>query len=274
MSSRQPLLSFSVCSDLHFMAWKETEAAVAWVPVLEAALADIAALQPRFMVVNGDLTNGKARDYRLAMEALASVRRSMPVYFTMGNHEYYGLWEQTDYPGGQFSLAAAQRRFLDFTGMEAIYYEKQWAGFPFLFLSTERYDPDMKDAGWLSPQQLDWLRQRLLQYPSGPLFAFFHQPVNGTVADSADTCLQSEEIRSLLARRPGVLWFSGHTHCRMDRPDQLAAEEMTLYVGGGCLHNETSQSRWVDVYPDRIVLRIRDHINRQWLDDFEFSMSL
>jgi Icc protein len=273
MSYPQPLLSFSVCSDLHFMAWKDTNAPVDWVPVLEAALEDIASLRPRFVVVNGDLTNGKARDYRLAMSTLASVCR-MPVYFTMGNHEYYGLWEPTDYPDGQFNVSAAQRRFLDFTGMEALYYGKQWAGFPFLFLSTEHYDPDMKDAGWLSPQQLDWLKLRLQQHPIGPLFAFFHQPVNGTVADSEHTCFQSDELRALLARRPGVLWFSGHTHCRMDRPDQIVAEERTLYVGGGCLHNETSQSRWVDVYPDRIVLRIRDHSNRKWLEPFDFSVPI
>jgi Icc protein len=267
--STKPLFSFAVASDLHFMAWKETDAPVEWVKILEQALDDITRLQPDFLVVNGDLTNGKERDYRLAMRFL-NERCPMPIFYTMGNHEYYGHWEPDDYPEG-FGLSAAQERFLAFTGMDAIYYEKLIKGFPFLFLSTERYDPDMKDAGWISDEQLRWLEERLNQHASGPVFVFFHQPVNGTVANSENTCFQSDELRSLFRRRPGVILFSGHTHCRMDREDQIFVDQKTLYVGGGCLHNETSQSRWVDVYPDRIAFRVRDHINRQWLEDFEYD---
>lgn len=271
----KPMLSFSVASDLHFMAWKETDAPVEWVSVLEDALDDIDRLQPQFLVVNGDLTNGKDRDYRLAMRVLHDKCR-MPVYYTMGNHEYYGFWEQSDYPDRKFSLSAAQQRFLDYTGMESIYYEKRIAGLPFLFLSTERYDPDMKDAGWLSPEQLEWLKRRLRSSSEGPAFVFFHHPVNGTVAESNETCFQSEELKTVLAERSGVILFTGHTHCRMDRSDQIVPDpdRKTLYVGGGCLHNDASQSRWVDVYEDRIVLRLRDHINRQWLKDFDFEWLL
>jgi 3',5'-cyclic-AMP phosphodiesterase len=268
-----PMLSFSVTSDLHFMAWKETDAPVEWVSVLEDALEDIHSLHPQFLVVNGDLTNGKDRDYRLAMRVLNDKCRK-PIYYTMGNHEYYGYWEQSDYPDQKFSLSAAQQRFLDYTGMESIYYEKHIVGLPFLFLSTERYNSDLKDAGWLSPEQLAWLKKRMQPSPEGPMFVFFHQPVNGTVAESNETCIQSEELKTFFAERPGIILFTGHTHCRMDRTDQIFSDRKTLYVGGGCLHNDSSQSRWVDVYDDRIVLRLRDHKNRQWLSDFDFEWAL
>jgi 3',5'-cyclic AMP phosphodiesterase CpdA len=270
LTTAQPLLAFAVASDLHFMAWKDTGAPVEWVPRLEEALADLAALNPKFLVINGDLTNGKLRDYRLAVRTMRQLC-PMPVYYTMGNHEYYGHWEPDDFPEG-FGMDAAQRRFMAFTGMESIYYERRIGGFPFLFLSTERYAPDMNDAGWLSDRQLAWAEERLRESSgSGPAFVFFHQPVDGTVAESNGTCLRSDELRALLLRYPGTLLFTGHTHCRMDRDDQLLADRGVLYAGGGCLHNEASQSRWVEVYDDRIVLRIRDHIRRQWLRGWDFA---
>jgi 3',5'-cyclic AMP phosphodiesterase CpdA len=268
--TQTPIFTFCVSSDLHFMAWRETGAPVEWVAVLDAALQDIAGLKPHLFIVNGDLTNGKERDYQLAMRVLRS--KQLPsTFFTMGNHEYYGFWEPADYPEHTFSVAKAKERFLAHTGMDRIYYAKEIEGCLFVFLSQEEYDPVWKDAGWISAEQLKWLEHQLQTHPGWPVFVFFHQPLNDTVADSNQTCPQSEAIQSLLARRPGIVWFSGHTHSRMDQDDQIYTGTNTLYVGGGCLHNEFPQSRWVDVYSDRIVLRLRDHQYKEWLHPYEFE---
>ncbi|MCL6455109.1 MAG: metallophosphoesterase [Alicyclobacillus sp.] len=258
-----PLIRFAVLSDLHFMVWKETHAPVEWVPTLEHALEDLTGLGPDFLVINGDLTNGKERDYELAMRI---IRRTcpLPVMYTMGNHEYYGYYE--DEP---FSFEGARERFLRHTGQDAIYYSRDIAGFSFLFLSTERYTPDLKDAGWLSNEQLAWLDRELGRTERRPVYAFFHQPLNGTVANSAETCCQSDELRQILRKYPGVLWFTGHTHCRMDRSDQLVEQDGTWFIGGGCVCGDTPQSRWVEVYPDRTVLRIRDHMQDNWVSGFD-----
>lgn len=256
------LFSFAVLSDLHFMAYKEPEVPVEWVPFLREAIAEIAATGPRFIVCNGDLTNGKERDYRLAMAAFEAC--PMPVYYTMGNHEYYGRFEEEG-----FTSAMAQERFLRWTGMPSIFYEREVESFRFLFLSTEHYTPDSNEAAWLSDAQLGWLEARLAAAPGNrPAFVFLHHPVNGTVAGSDNTCRESEQLLAILARQPHVVLFSGHTHCRMDRDDQIVRRGVSVFVGGGCLYEETPQSRWVDVYPDRIVLRLWDHRERQWLDAF------
>lgn len=260
--------SLCVVSDLHFMAWKVTELPVEWVPSLKRSLSDIAALGPDLLVVNGDLTNGKDRDYRLAMRILKETC-AFPVCFTMGNHEYYDFYEDP-----HFTLAGARERFLAYTGMDSIYYEKRLDGCTLLFLSTEAYAPDTNDAGWLSSEQLAWLEARLRLAPEGPVFAFFHQPVNDTVAESTNTCVQSERLRDILGTRPGVFWITGHTHCRMDREDQLALQDGVVYVGGGCLCGDFPQSRWIELYDDKIVMRLRDHRNETWVDDFEFAYSL
>jgi 3',5'-cyclic AMP phosphodiesterase CpdA len=262
----KPLFSFSVMSDLHFMAYKDPERPVEWVPFLRQEIAYIRSLRPDFIVCNGDLTNGKERDYRLAMAAFREC--PMPVYYTMGNHEYYGCYED---PG--VTAEAAQRRFLEQTGMPSIFYEKVFMGIPFLFMSTENYTPDSNDAAWLSDNQLNWLDERLAASEGRPAFVFLHQPVNDTVAGSVNTCRESERLSDILARHPGVLLFSGHTHCRMDREDQIVRRNGTVFVGGGCMYEEVPQSRWVDVYPDRAVLRLLCHREHRILESFDTIVS-
>ncbi|WP_309119611.1 metallophosphoesterase [Paenibacillus sp.] len=263
MSADRPLFSFSVVSDLHFMAYADPgETPVDWVPFLTEEIAYLASLEPRFVVCNGDLTNGKLRDYRLAMGAFRPCE--MPVYFTMGNHEYYGRYEEPE-----CTSERAQARFLAMTRMPGIYYERIHEGFPFLFLSTEHYTPDSNEAGWLREAQLTWLEDRLRAHAGAPTFVFMHHPLNDTVAGSEGTCLASERVRSLLDRRKNALLFSGHTHCRMDRDDQLVRRGGNVFVGGGCMYEEHPQSRWVDVYEDRAVLRLLCHRERRWLDAFE-----
>jgi Icc protein len=259
-----PLFSFAVVSDMHFMAYKDPEKPVDWVESLEEQLAYIASLKPEIIVSNGDLTNGKERDYRLAVQAIGR-QCPMPVCHTMGNHEYYGYYEDEG-----FSSALAQERFLRMTGMPAIYYRLDLHGRTMLFLSTESYAPDMGDAGWLSEQQLRWLdRQLETACPDGPVFVYFHQPVNDTVADSNGSCIQSEQLRAILRKRPGTFLFSGHTHTRMDRDDQIAVQDGIVYVGGGCMCEELPQSRWVDVFRDRVRLRVLDHRERRPIADYD-----
>lgn len=244
------------------MAWQHTNEPVEWVAELERCIMEICTMGPDFLVCNGDITNGKERDYTIAMNVLYS-HCGFPLYFTMGNHEYYGFYEDVG-----FSSFHAQHRFLRHTGHVAIYYEVKHDGVQFLFLSTELYTPDMNDAGWLSPRQLAWLDEKL-RAADGPAIVFFHQPVNNTVADSIGTCIQSAELQRILSQRSDVFFFSGHTHCRMDRDDQLIERSGVRYVGGGCLCGENPQSRWVDVYKNRIVIKLYDHTKSEWLTDYE-----
>ncbi|MCL6625112.1 MAG: metallophosphoesterase [Alicyclobacillus shizuokensis] len=268
-----PDLSFAVLSDLHFMAWKDTLAPVEWVPQVIDSLEDAVCQQPDFVVLNGDLTNGKRRDYDLAFQAIRQVV-PCPVYCTMGNHEYYGFYEPEDYAPHPFSPERAQRRFLDYTGLKNIYYQVQTRMGTFLFLSCESYSPDLKDAGWLSDRQLEWLSKRLTSAPAGPVFTFVHQPVNRTVAKSEYTLVQSEVLRNILKTRPNTILFSGHTHCRMDRVDQLVRQNGTWFVGGGCPHGDYPQFRFVQVYTDRVVLRLRDCSQKRWHEEYQYVLSL
>ncbi len=264
----QLISRFVVASDLHFMAWKDTDLPVEWVPQIRASLEDIASLEPDWLVINGDLTNGKERDYRLAMRTIEETC-PFPVYFTMGNHEYYGYYEDES-----FSIELARERFLKYTGQQSISYYRDAANARFIFMSTENYSPDLKDAGWISEDRQAWLQALLdgaAKKIAGPIIIFFHQPVNDTVAESQGTFVQSDAITQILRKHERVVWFSGHTHCRMDRPDQIADRGATLFVGGGCVGDKSPQSRFVTLYDDRIDLRIRDHKSRSWLEAYDFT---
>ena len=262
-----PIFSFSVLSDLHFMAYKEPETPVEWVPFLQREIEYISSLSPAFIVCNGDLTNGKERDYRLAMDAFGKC--PMPVYYTMGNHEYYGCYEESG-----FTAKKAQERFLRMTRMPDLYYKQVIGGIRFLFLSTEHYTPDSNEAGWLTNEQLDWFEMQLAAARERAVFVFLHHPVNGTVANSDGTLLASDHVLNLLKQHANVVLFSGHTHCRMDREDQFVRRDSAVFVGGGCMYQEEPQSRWVDVYEDRAVIRLLCHRERRWLSDFERTVHL
>jgi 3',5'-cyclic-AMP phosphodiesterase len=185
----------------------------------------------------------------------------------MGNHEYYGYYEEDD-----FSFEIAQKRFLHFTRMKSIYFQVRAHGYPCFFLSTEGYHPDWRDAGFLSEAQLSWFHKELHKTPPGPVFVFFHQPINDTVAESVNTCLQSNEMHAILKNRPGTLFITGHTHCRMDRADQLVLQDGTLFVGGGCAYGEFPQSRWFEMRDGRLKISIRDHRTQNWLTEWDASV--
>jgi 3',5'-cyclic-AMP phosphodiesterase len=263
---QKPLYSFAVVSDVHIMTWVESEAPVRTVPAIEFAFRDIARQSPDFLVINGDLTNGKNRDLKLAMRILQQTC-PYPIYYTFGNHEYYGFHEDPD-----FSCTKAQRQFLEFTGQAKMYDTMTRDDSTFVFLSTEHYDLDLRDRGWISETQLAWFRDTLHSIPANhTVFVFFHQPVNGTVADSHDTLVQSEELREILESRPNVFFFTGHTHCKMDQNSQIAIQNGVRYIGGAALtpsEKGDPQTRFVDVFDTDVRLRVRDNLRQAWIDEY------
>ncbi|MFD1674535.1 metallophosphoesterase family protein [Alicyclobacillus fodiniaquatilis] len=253
-------MRIAVASDLHFMAWKETLEPVDSVPGLYHALHDISLQKPDILIINGDLTNGKVRDYELAMRAIRQFV-DVPVYYTMGNHEYYGYYEDNPY-----SWSLAQTRFLTYTKQAHIYFAKDFADTRFIFLSPEGYHPDWHDSAWLSPTQVKWFAAQVQDW-SGRLFVFLHQPLNNTVVNSGNTCFQSEELQAILCGRSNTFFMSGHTHQRMDQPAQFIQKDKVHYVGGGCVLKQFPQSRFVDLTATAVTFRIRDHKSMRWLDD-------
>lgn len=103
---------------------------------------------------------------------------------------------------------------------------------------------------------------------------------------------QADQLRRILSRNPQVrLWFSGHTHRPLTSEGQSLKQGNTWFFGlgstfytlvpsaggagpRGCAQDyEANMSRLVDVYSDRVVVRVRDHREGQWLSDLEVNIA-
>ncbi|MCD1258708.1 metallophosphoesterase [Paenibacillus athensensis] len=280
-----PALSFSVLSDLHVTSWDGESQRK-----FTTALDDHAALRPAssLLVLNGDLTDGEAADYRTLLAELVKHRHA-PMHATMGNHEYYRMWRTPD--GGMdttrlnpdWSTRQAVQQFTQLLGYDKPYHELTLQGYHFLFASGEAYrdvQPDVKEDAYLSDKQFAWLADRLAaagtESATKPIFVFIHQPLPHTLdgTEFERGIVQADRLNALLARYPQAIVFSGHTHWNLEKTRQIK-ELGFLAVGSSSVRriwngrNEpgeqaASQSLVVDVYPDRVVIRGREHSLRRW----------
>ncbi|MEC0226013.1 metallophosphoesterase family protein [Paenibacillus alba] len=281
-----PLFSFSVLSDVHVGA-KDTDSQKRF----RAALADHMNIRPdsKLMVLNGDLTNGINNDYKSLFNIMYEFKLP-PVHATMGNHEYYGLWEtkqedldtsrlSTDWSSGQ-----AINSFEQMFNYKKPYHELVMEDYHFLFLSGEAYrdvDANVKEDAYLSPEQLAWFKDKLALSSTAdadkPIFVFLHQPLVHTLGGSDQELgvVQHEELRAILNQYPNVVFFTGHTHWNLETTEQI--KQLTFLAVGSSSVREVwnaknepegsaaSQSLVVDVFADRIAIQGREHSDKKWL---------
>lgn len=296
-SLEKPLLSFHVLSDIHVQARDERSQAK-----FQAALNDLHSLNPEAnaIVLNGDLTDGRQADYDKLNELLKRTPHPPAVYSTIGNHEYYQAWHggadewnEAGFPNGETEYASI-RRFLRFSGEKKVYYEKEIGGYSFLFLGSEQYrqsDPGNGENAYLSDRQLEWLQSTLTKRAKKgkPIFVFMHQPLPHTVAGSSccsndKAIVQHERLKAILSAYPQVVFFTGHTHWELKRPDTLVAgrfvmvntssvvQPWTLGEDGmeKLLPQEASEGLYVEVYDGKILMKGRDFHGRRWIPEAQF----
>jgi len=282
----QPLFSFAVFSDTHVMAnWNPDH--LRSTQKFSHAVRDADRLQPEFFVINGDLTNGTPDDIRL-IKQLYHRETKRPLYPTMGNHEYYYQWSHKDW-----NDARAKEQFRTAFGLKRLYYDAYIHGFHFIWLSPEQYMPRQKEIGeaaWLSDEQVRWF-ERKLRERDVPAFVFLHQPLTGTLYSDrqGNSTIQTKQLLAIAkGHKQTVVWFSGHTHRALDRKEEIKKLDNVLFVSTGSIFMPEersgswvlggrpvgdhylfpapfkSQSRYVEVYEDRIRIRTRDHHLERW----------
>lgn len=277
-SVASPLLSFAVLSDLHVMSNPHQPPTLNSVLKFTHALRDLRPLHPQFVVLNGDLTTtGSPQDLALAKE-ISLDQAGCPVYPTMGNHEYYYSWNHADW-----NDALAKKQFLRTFDLPALYYDKWVDGIHLIFLSPEQYRERQKqigEAAWLSPEQLHWF-EKTLRSSRALTFVFLHQPLDGTVgkSDARVSVVQTPQLMEIASQHPQVIWFSGHSHLDAELPSEAVVKRGIHFYGLGSVYAplvltkgpqpreivyaDRSQSRFVEVYRDRIVIKTRlHHANR------------
>lgn len=298
----KPQLSFPVISDIHVQSWdKQSHHKFA------AALRDLNDLNPSsdVLIINGDLTNGMSSDYDKLDELLKSNPHPKNMAWTIGNHEFYQAWFDTNkvwnaktFPNKETEQASIHR-FLQLTGEKQVYYDQLIKGYHFIFLGSEQYrqsnETNLEDA-YLSQTQLEWLRSKLKEDADAdkPVFVFLHQPFPNSVAGTHFCCtnnraiVQHEELKQILSDYPQVIFFSGHTHWELKLPDTLVRDKFTMVNSssvqqpwtdngqGGevALGPDESEGLYVEVYKNKVAIKGRDFYRHRYIQEAEFSVAL
>ncbi|MFB9328342.1 metallophosphoesterase family protein [Paenibacillus aurantiacus] len=282
MQQNGRLACFQVVTDTHVT----TDAQHVHNLNFERALLDIAALEPDSLGIMhvGDITDhGWEAEYEEMVRIWAQCRAhglSVPIRFAQGNHDLF-------YGGAEEQLGRFQR----FTGMPGPYHAHEVGGYLFLFLGSERNEPDQKDFAYLSTEQLAWLEEQLRGAEAGkPVFVFLHQPLKDTVSGSLEGqgwhgVIQDQELREIVRRYPQIIMFSGHTHWELEAPACMhggdgASPAMFNAASVGYLwtdedeHKVGSQGLYVDIYADRVVVKGRDFEGGRWVEAAQFEVAI
>lgn len=275
-TEQSPLLVFPVISDIHIKA-NDTTNLEKFTMTLDQ-LNEIAPSQDAFAMV-GDLTDfGTEREYDQLMAAYLDRKQPQAIsLMAIGNHEYWS------------SLTAhrAQRRFLEKTGMEGIYYHKVIKGYHFIVLGTE----DRLTEGRFSVTQIEWLAEQLRAATEDdwtkPIFVFHHQPIKGTIYGSEWGFRANRDLfYNTLKEYPQVISFSGHTHYPLDDPRIIHQKDFTsigtssgsyMWLDDGRIQGEVlegadilNQALVVEVYSHKVLIKRRDiHANAWTGEPFE-----
>ncbi|MDF2630905.1 MAG: hypothetical protein K0R39_4736, partial [Symbiobacteriaceae bacterium] len=111
-------------------------------------------------------------------------------------------------------------------------------------------------------------------------------------------CGQHKELHEIVKKHPQIkLWLSGHVHMGADVTGNAARHGGLTYLGLGSTFYQfvgsdapedqggwpsgdgwkkdlsASHSRMMEVWPDRVVIRARDHARQVWLDEHEVTIN-
>ena len=264
------------------------------------------------IIINGDLTDyGALKQYQLfldIMQELLAEGYSIPdIHYAIGNHEFFNGISTATY--GDFatqlrlylqgSYAVDNKTTYDENSRyEHAYRDFFIDGYHFILLSSDEY-PDGKKAtkAMIHEEQLNWLREVLAanKNASKPTFVFLHQPMRNTVSGSLDAqgwegveANTTAALKEIFKDYPEIMFFNGHTHWDMNDENNLYYRDGTLptilntaavgylwssYDKAIGVHKKGSQSYYIYVYADQVIVRGWDNETHEWIPSAYYSIS-
>ncbi|WP_261301414.1 metallophosphoesterase family protein [Paenibacillus andongensis] len=272
----KPNVKFIVITDTHVEDHVESVYSLNFIQALQ----DIRENSPDSQGIMhiGDMTNnGKQTEFEMMTRILKDHTEGLPpIYFTFGNHDV--RWADFDTQMSYFTTS---------TGMDKKYYDVWMNDYHFIFLGTEK---GLKDSSYLSETQLEWLELKLSEHEEvhKPSFIFVHQPLKNTVSGSQNKfgwhgIRQDKELKTILAKHPQTIVFTGHTHWELGSADTMYnAKYATMFNAASTAYLWTdedvekagSQGYFVEVYDHKVVVKGRDFLAKTWIEDATFSVAL
>jgi len=234
--------SFAFLTDIHVQPERNAEAG------FQKAIDTVNALNPDLVITGGDLvmdvlgqSYGRSDSlYNIYTQMIKGFK--MPVYNTLGNHEVFGLYEESgiDPSHDDYGYKMYEKR------IGPAYYSFDHKGWHFMVLNSVGMTPERRYIGHVDSLQMEWIQNDLAKTDSlTPIVVSVHIPMltvstqleygalepnsRGTVITNA------KEVLQLFSRHNLRLVLQGHLHFYED----IVVQGKTRFITGGAV-----SARW------------------------------
>ncbi len=239
---------------------------------------------PDVLVMAGDISNASdPKEYRMLEWSMQNFNKIGTVLPAAGNHDV----RARDTYGEALGYFCD---FLRFCGIESdtTYYATEMKGFPFIILGS---DDMLSLEAEISDSQLAWFEAQLAQSMESqkPLFIVCHQPLYGSnnvtyhpeAEKNYGLGAQSGKIEAILKKYVPdydypVFFINGHLHRDYDEYTVDGNFCQNLYcitLPSASKTGEGGLGMAMEIYPDKILLRGRNYITAEWINQYEIPLT-
>lgn len=240
---------------------------------------------PDAMVIAGDISNASdAKEYRRLEGTIRTFNKIENIIPSAGNHD---VRARDTYEEAKTNFCD----FAEFCGIETdkTYYTTSVNGYTFIILGSES---QMNLEADISDEQLEWFEAQLIEAEKTekPIFIICHQALynsnnvhfNPEAEKNYGVGAQSEELEAIIRKHVPtygypVLFISGHLHHSFDEYTVDSGFCDNLYcisLPSVTKTEEGGLGMAMEVYSDRILLRARNYITMEWLEDYQYSIPI
>lgn len=238
---------------------------------------------PDAMVIAGDVSNASdPKEYSMLEWTMRTFNKVETVLPAAGNHDVRAC-DTYEEAAGYFC------DFAKFCGVETdtTYYSASVNGYSFIILGSE----DMLSIeAYISDTQLEWLDAQMAEAvkTEKPVFVVCHQPLYNTnntyynpeAEKNWGIGDQTEQVTEILKKYAAdydypVFYISGHLHHSYDEYSVDTGLCDNLYCVNIPSVTKTEDGGLglaVEVYSDRVLLRARNYISMEWLEDYKYTI--
>jgi 3',5'-cyclic AMP phosphodiesterase CpdA len=258
--------SFVFMTDIHLQPEKNA------IQGFQKAIDEVNTLNPDFVITGGDnimdaLAQNRERSdslYRLFDSMIESF--DMPVYTTMGNHELFGVYEQSgissEHP--EYGKKMYEKRLAD------RYYTFEHKGWQFIILDGVEITDERRYRGFVDSLQMEWLKQQLQQIgKEKPVIISIHIPLLSVESHFALGPTQAFKNNSIVNNANEVidilndynvkLVLQGHTHFLED-----IFYNGIHYITGGAVSGAVWNGKRFEMEEGFLVVSIKNNQQFSW----------
>jgi len=263
--------NFVFMTDIHLQPEKNA------VEGFEKAIASVNVLSPDFVITGGDLImDALAQDFERA-DMLYNLYKNtiekfeMPVYNTIGNHEIFGLYKKSGIEPSHPEYG--RKMFKKRLGSGKTYYSFDYKNWHFLILDSVGETENRSYYGWISEEQIDWIKDDLSKISKDtpiaisvhiPFFTILTQVRYGSLEPNGKSTVinNSKEVFELFNDYNLRLVLQGHLHIL----EYIYVKDVHFITSGA-----VSGSWWDGAYYDTeegyLLIKVKgDNIDWEYID--------